>query len=115
MHKQKYGKGRRNLVVCSWNVQTLVKNSGNARICRKKAGIGRGWELYTVDRKLDLLVGEVKHYGISVAEMQETKWFGKDVWPAAEGFTFLHSGRSLPANGEDATRNEGVGGLLDAN
>ena len=58
-------------------------------------------------------MGEVKRYGISVAGIQETKWFGKDVWPAAEGFTFLHSGRPLLANGEDAARNEGVGIMLN--
>ena len=27
----------------------------------------------------------------SVVGIQETKWFGKDVWPAVEGFMFLHS------------------------
>ena len=44
-----------------------------------------------------------------MAGIQETKWFGKDVWPAAEGFTFL----PFPASGEDAARNEHVGIMLD--
>ena len=66
-----------------------------------------------VDRKLDLVVREIKRYGISVAGIQESRWFGSDVWPAADGFTFLHSGRPLPKDGEDARRNEGVGILLD--
>ena len=38
-----------------------------------------------VDRKLDLLVGELKRYRESVTGIQETRWFGKDIWPAVEG------------------------------
>ena len=38
-----------------------------------------------VDRKLDLLVSELKRYRVSVAGIQENWWFGKDVWPAADG------------------------------
>ena len=55
---------------------------------------------------------ELKRYGVSVAGIQETKWFGRGVWPAAEGFTFFHSGRPLPVSGADAVRNEGVVGIL---
>ena len=66
-----------------------------------------------MDRKLDLLVGELQRYGVSVAGIQETKWFGKDVWRAVEGFALLHSGRPLPVNGEVPVRNEGVGITLD--
>lgn len=63
--------------------------------------------LHLVDRKLDLLVKELMRYGVSVAAIQETKWFGKDVWQA-DGHTFLHSGRPLPSDGEPAVRNEGL-------
>ena len=49
-----------------------------------------------VDRKLDLLVGELKGYGASVAGIQETKWFGKDACMCGlllmgYGYTPLHS------------------------
>ena len=44
--------------------------------------------------------------------MQETKWFGSDMWQA-DGYTLLHSGRSLPGDVENAVRKEGVGILLD--
>ena len=50
---------------------------------------------------------------MAVAGIQETKWFGNDVWPAGNGL-FLHSGRAVPAEGEPARRNEGVGIWLDA-
>ena len=104
----------RRLAVASWNVRTLVEDVGDARICRK----GRreyGDErigAQTVDRKLDLLVRELKRYGVSVAGIQETKWFGNDVW-VADGYTLLHSGRPLPSKNDRAVRNEGVGIVLD--
>ena len=43
-----------------------------------------------------------------VASIQETKWFGKDVWEA-QGYTFLHSGCPLPGGEGPAVRNEGRG------
>jgi len=65
-----------------------------------------------VDRKLDLLEGELKRYKVSVADVQETKWFGCDVWPSAEGYIMLHSGRSVPLDGTTAIRREDVGIIL---
>ena len=38
--------------------------------------------------------------------------FGTQEWKS-DGFTFLHSGRRLPEEGESAVRKEGVGILLD--
>ena len=50
-------------------------------------------------------MGELKRYVVSVAGVQESKWFGKDVWPAADGYTFLHSGRPLPnSSGQQGMR-----------
>ena len=65
-----------------------------------------------VERKLDLLVKELGRYRISIAGIQETKCFGSDIWPSAE-WTFLHSGRVLPADDDITIRREGVGILLD--
>ena len=50
---------------------------------------------------------------MSVAGIQESKWFGKEVW-SAEGYTFLHSGHPSPIVGDRGLRNEGVGIALDA-
>ena len=55
---------------------------------------------------------ELARYRISIAGIQETKWFGSDIWPSGE-WTFLHSGRILPADDDIAIRREGVGILLD--
>ena len=45
---------------------------------------------------------------MSVAGIQEIKWFGKDVWPVGR-YTFVHLGCPLLGDQERATRNEGVG------
>jgi len=65
-----------------------------------------------VDRKLDLLVGELQLYKVTVAGIKETKWFGADVWPAIDGYTMLHSGRPVPAGANAVVRREGVGIVL---
>ena len=64
-----------------------------------------------VDRKFDFLVRELERYRVDVAAVQETKWFGADVWNAC-GYTMVHSGRCLPVGG-DARRGEGVGIIMD--
>ena len=64
----------RDLVACTWNVRSLVENSGDIWICQKRClcnGVSAGADV--VDRKLDLLVGELQRYGVSVAGIQETK------------------------------------------
>ena len=60
---------------------------GDRRICRSRAthrgrgvnGSIEGGGPHLVDRKLDLLVTEVSRYGVSVAAIQETKWFEQNV------------------------------------
>ena len=54
------------------------------------------------------LTKELRRPGVAVAGIQEAKWFGKDVW-TSEDCVFLHSERLLPAEGDPARRNEGVG------
>ena len=70
-----YRKCLNNLTICSWNVRSLTEISGDIRISRRNGPPSNS----TVDRKLDLLVGELKRYRVSVAGIQETKWFGSDV------------------------------------
>ena len=67
-----------------------------------------------MNRKLDLLVDELERYGIAVAGIQEAKWFGSDVWPAAKGYMLLYSGRPTPdvLTGR-ISRGEGVGIVLN--
>ena len=102
-------KKHHDLIVCSWNVRSLVENTGDIRICRKQC-FGGDLLCDSVDRKLDLLVGELQHYKVSVAGIQETKWFGAYVWPATCGYTMLHSGTGAV---DVVAQREGVGIVLD--
>ena len=80
--------------VGTWNVCLLVETSGDCEVCcsRRVAYGDTG-----VERKLDLLVKELARYRISIAGIQEMKWFGCDIWPSGE-WTFLHCSRTLPAD-----------------
>ena len=108
----KHLKKHNDLIICSWNVRSLVENLGDIRICQRQC-LDNGLLCNSVDRNLDLLVGELQHYNLSVAGIQETKWFGADVWPATDGYTMLHSGRPVPCTGAVVARREGVGLVLD--
>ena len=54
------------------------------------------------------MVTELRRYRVSMAAIQETKWYGRDVWEA-QGYTFLHFGCVLLVGEGPAVRNEGVG------
>ena len=45
--------------------------------------------------------------------IQETKWFGADVWPATNGYTLLYSGIPAPPSDDAVAKREGVGLALD--
>ena len=110
--RREFFRGRRPVQVATWNVRSLVESAGgDPRICRSRPR--QAPEVSSVvDRKLDLMVNELRRYRVSVAAIQETKWYGSDVWEA-QGYTFLHSGRVLPVGEGPAVRNEGVGIALD--
>ena len=99
---------RRTLSVATWNVRSLIEDSGDKRICQKRPQPSST----SVGRKFDFLVHELRRYSLAIAAVQETKWFGSDVW-TTKGYTLLHSGRGLPAGDAVARRTEGVGILLD--
>ena len=52
---------------------------------------------------------ELQRYCVTLAGIQETKWFGSDVWPAEDGWIFLHSGRLLPSAEDVVQHGVGVG------
>ena len=97
--------------IATWNVHILVESAGGDRqICRSRPRLGPSY--HEVDQKFDFAVKELKRLRVAIAWIQETKWFGKDVWNA-NSYTLLHSGHLLPNEGEPQMRNEGVGVLLD--
>ena len=81
---------RQYIVVATWNVCTLVEDAGgDRRICRSRpqSRVDRRNSPqkpgpHLVNRKLDFLARDLKRYGVSIAAIQETKWYGNDVWQA---------------------------------
>ena len=60
------------LTAGTWNVRSLVEIAGRDQRITASEGI--------VDRKIDLMVKELRRCRVSVGVIQETKWFGSDVW-----------------------------------
>ena len=49
---------------------------------------------------------------MSIVCISETKWFGDDIYEV-DGYTVIHSGRSVPQSGDTIQRGEGVAIVLD--
>ena len=98
---------QRKFSVGCWNMRTLVEAEGPIETSVARPS-GRG---VAVDRKVSLMVRELKKYEVSVTGISETKWFGQAVYEV-EGYTILHSGRPVPEE-SPLLRNEGVGIVLN--
>ena len=75
---------RESLFVALWNVRSLAECVGDASIC----GVSKTSKPhldFPIDHKLNLLVKELQWYRVTIAELQETKWFESGVWPAENG------------------------------
>ena len=78
--KRKQERRRNCFTVGTWNIHTLVESTGDERVCRKrpvsviKPGNQCG-DPGQVDRKLDLVVRELRRYRVAVAGIQESKCF----------------------------------------
>ena len=69
-----YGGSRRalRLNIGCWNMRTLVESEGSIATAISRKG-GRG---VTVDRKVSLMVQELKKHGMNVVGISETKGLG---------------------------------------
>ena len=63
------------------------------------------------DRKVDQIVFELERYHIVVVALQETEWFGCEVYEV-NGSVVLTASRTTPAQGEPVQRGEGVALVL---
>ncbi len=88
-------------------MRTLVEAEGPIETSVVRPS-GRG---VTVDCKVSLLVRELRKYGVHMAGISKTKWFGQAVYEV-EGYTILRSGRPIPTEGP-MVRNEGVAVVLN--
>ena len=84
----------------------MVDTDGPVEVASAKVDGQRGEQ-----RKVDLIVNEMKRYGVKVAALQETKWFGCEVYQVG-GSIVLTSGREKPALNDSKQRGEGVAIML---
>ena len=63
------------------------------------------------DRKVDRFIGEFRRYDIEVGGLQETKWFGSNVYRVG-GSVVLTSGRKIPIGAVVKQRGESVALIL---
>ena len=76
----------------SWNVRSMVETEGPVEIASSRGDRGK-------DRKVDLIVQEMRRYNVKVTALQETKWFGSEVYRMG-GSVVLTSGWEKTAQGE---------------
>ncbi len=63
------------------------------------------------ERKIDQVVGELGRYKVVVAALQETKWFGSEVYRVGDSIV-LTAGREVPSGRGVRQRGEGVAIVL---
>ena len=88
----------------TWNVRSMVDTEGPIEVASRCGQRGE-------DRKVDLIEMELKRYDMKVAALQETKWFGSEVYQVG-GSVVLTAGRERPSEGDDMQRGEGVAIVL---
>ena len=97
---------RRNCVwhLASWNVRTLLDTVGPIETARQRC-VGRDAE----DRRIDQVIDILEDYCVTVAALQETKWFGSEIYTVGKSLV-LTAGRPVPR--DDGQRGEGVALVL---
>ena len=63
----------------TWNVRSLVDAEGSVNTARQGRDV-----CHAEDRRVDLVVRELKRYDVKVAALQETLWFGSAVYRVGE-------------------------------
>ena len=86
---------------------TAINNEGPIETARQ----GPDCRQLSEDRRIDLVVRELTRYDISIALLQETKWFGSDVY-LVDNSVVLTAGRPTPQAGQSMQRGEGVAIVL---
>ena len=88
-----------------WNMRSLVEAEGSVATASVRGGV-------QVDRKINLLVDELRHFDMCITGVSESKWFGQGVYEV-DGFVMVHSGRPLPIGNDSVLRNEAVGIVMN--
>ena len=91
--------------LATWNVRTLLDVDGGIETARH--GSETGEEGVVDERKIDQVVGELDRCKVVVGSLQETKWFGSNVYRVGESVV-LTSGREVPSGRGTGQRGECV-------
>ena len=92
--------------LASWNVRTLLDVEGSIRTARQQSE----WRIVD-ERKIDQVVYELERYQVVVVALQETKWFGSDMYTVGDSVV-LTSGRMVPEQEGSRQKGEGIAVVL---
>ena len=95
-------KAYRYLKTGTWNVHSMADTDGPIEVASQRPDSQRG-----ENRKVDQVVYELERYDVAVGTLQETKWFGNEVYKV-DGNVVWTAGRATPAQGVAVQRGEGV-------
>ena len=74
-HRTRQKRGSCVWYMATWNVRTLLDMEGPVGTARHSC------DMSVVDeRKIDQVISELDRYKVSVAVLQETKWFGNEIY-----------------------------------
>ena len=90
----------------TWNVRSLVDIEGSVETARQSTETHQA-----EDRRIDQVIRELKRYQVSVAALQETKWFGNAVYHV-DDCVVLAAGHPTPSAGQPKQRGEGTAIVL---
>ena len=82
----------------------MVDTEGPVEIASSRGDRGK-------DRKVYLIVREMRRYNVKVTALHETKWFGSEVYRVL-GSVVLTSGREKPVQGNTVKKGGGVAIVL---
>ena len=104
--------GKKTIVqVATWNVRSLVNFSGPAGTAFVRQEFSEKNLSRKDDRRIDIVVDELRRLRIEVAGLQETLWFGRDIFSVADSMV-LTSGKKLPGPDGEFRRGGGVAIVL---
>ena len=106
-HRTKLSRVRcSSMFVATWNVRSLLESEGPVETARQISEVQ-----LAEDRKINLVIRELDWYGVKIAALQETKWFGGAVYKVKDSVV-LAAGRPVPQKDEQRQRREGVAIVL---
>ena len=104
--------GKKTIVqVATWNVRSLVNFSGPAGTAFVRQEFSEKNLSRKDDRRIDIVVDELRRLRIEVAGLQETLWFGRDIFSVVDSMV-LTSGKKLPGPDGEFRRGGGVAVVL---